>query len=575
MSNNEIPEDVREQVAALDFTRRQFLRRAAAVAGLSALGPVLAACGGGEASPTPAASDGAAAATATTAPAAPTATAASGPQQGGTLVMAAESMGESLEPGLFNGFGTVNVQDNVGATLTRPHPTDWTGPAQPGLAESWEISDDGTVYTFTIREGVKFHDGTDVNADAIVRSLTRQTNPDDPSYVDGLYMHTQYGSTNWEDITAEDEYTVKLTLSTPDAAQLHRLFHPAAIILSPAAMDEFGSDIGTNIVSAGPFTLADFVPGQEATLEAFDDYYDGRPNLDKAVMRAFPDEGGMLASIESQEVELAPYPPSSAIARLQESEQYKVEVGPPLIDLFLACCALNPPTDNKDVRMAINYAVNRDNLIVAALNGLGEKPATLIGPTELGFDPSGREISQQNLDKAREHIEASGLETPIEIEFSYENNRFWPQMAELVKSDLEEAGFSVTLDKLDSGSYWGKVLGGEAQLSMNQRSLWVPDPDNKVILLHSGEATAQMETGVTEYPISETFDQLIIDGRTETDPDKRVEIYKELQAEILGWMPYVMLAYYTKPVVMAQNVMDLPVAGASTERVFLHKVWLA
>jgi peptide/nickel transport system substrate-binding protein len=149
-------------------------------------------------------------------------------------------------------------------------------------------------------------------------------------------------------------------------------------------------------------------------------------------------------------------------------------------------------------------------------------------------------------------------------------------MAELIKSDLEAVGFAVTLDAQDASSYWGVVNGGQSQLNMNQRSLWVPDPDNKVTLLQSGNASAQGETAiVTGLPeFSAKMDELLAAGLSETDPDTRAGIYQEIQAIILEEFPYIMLAYYTKPVVMSAAVRDLPVGGASTERIFLQKVWL-
>ncbi len=494
-------------------------------------------------------------------------------KRGGTLVFAAESMGDSVEPGLFNGFGSVNVIDNVCDKLTRPG-QNWTDPAQPALAQTWDISPDGKSYTFKLRQGVKFQDGTPVTAKAVVRSYTRMSDDADKSYVKGLYMNSEIGVPNWASITAPDDATVKLVLKTPDAAQLHRLFHPAGAIISPAAMDQFGPEIGTHLVGAGPFKIDKFVNGQEATLVAFEDYWDGRPPLDKVVIRSYPDEGAMLAAIESGEVNFAPYPPSSAIPRLRSSDRFTVTPGPPLIDLFLALNTQAAPLNNLDVRLAVNYAVNRKNLIDSVLYGLAEMPATLIGPTELGFDASGRDISTQDVAKAKQHIASSGLPTPIELTYSYENSRFWPQMAELVKGDLEAVGFKVTLDKLDSTSYWAKVLDGKAQLSMNQRSLWVPDPDNKVRLLYSTTPTAKGETGVAKLPGSKQFDDLIDRGGAESDTAKRVDIYKQLQALILQQMPYAMLAYYTKPVVMAKNVANVPIASASTERVFLAKVAL-
>jgi len=552
----------RNYLHSVALSRRQFMQGTAGLATMAAL----AACA-------PTGDAPSAGAPATTAPAA----AAGAPQTGGTLVFAAETIGESLEPGLWNGFGISNVIDNVGAYLTRPNSSgQWTDPPEASLAESWAVADDGLTYTFKIRQGVKFHDGAALDAAAIVRSLTRQVNPDDTSYVAGLYMHTNY-TFNRKSITAPDAATVVVELERADAAYLYRLFHPSAIILSPQALDEFKADINTNLISCGPFKVERFVPGSEVTLVAFEEFWEGRPYLDKIVIRGYPDEGAMLAAIEAGEVNFAPYPPSSAVPRLRERSDVKVMAGPPLINLFIGCCMLNAPIDNRDVRLAVNYAINRQNLIDAVLYGLGELPASFVGPTEFGFDETGREISTQNLDKAQEHIAASGLPTPIALALTYENNRFWPQMAELIKSDLEAVGFAVTLDTQDAGSYWGKVLAGESQLNMNQRSLWVPDPDNKVTLLESSNASAQGETGIVGAlpAYSQQMDELLAAGVSEIDTAKRAEIYQQIQALILEEMPYIMLAYYTKPVVMAANVNDLPIGGASTERIFLQKVWLA
>jgi len=553
-----------DEVEKVLMSRRRFLQGAAGTASLFTFAQLAAACG-------------APAAPATTTPAAETsAAAATGPKQGGRIIFAAESIGESLEPGLWNGFGIINIVDNLAAYLTRPNSSGvWTDPVEGFIAESWTISDDGRTYTFKIRPGMTFHDGTPVDANAVVRSLTRQVNPDDPSYVEGLYMHTNYTS-NRKSITAPDDMTVVIELEAPDAAYLYRLFHPSAVILSPKSLDELKQGIATNLVSAGPFKLVKFTPGVEAQLVAFEDYYLGRPYLDEIVIRGYPDEGAMLSAIEAGEINFAPYPPSSAIPRLLNDPSKKVITGDPVVSLFLAANVNNAPLNNKEVRKAINYAINRENLIQAVLYGLGELPATLIGPTELGFDPSGREISKQDIDKAKAHIAASGLATPIPITLTYESNRFWPQMAELIKSDLEAVGFAVTLDAQDAGSYWGKVLDGKAQLSMNQRSLWVPDPDNKVVLLQSGEASAKGETGiVTGLPeFSAKMDELLAAGKSELDPEKRKAIYKEIQDMILEELPYITLAYYTKPTVMAANVEGLKPGAAATERVFLEDVWL-
>jgi peptide/nickel transport system substrate-binding protein len=490
-------------------------------------------------------------------------------QNGGTLVFAAESMGNTLEPGLWNGFGSIHVSDNLGEGLARSNFVN--GEPTPGLAESWTISEDGLTYTFKLRPNVKFHDGTVMNAEAVVRSLTRQTNDKDASYVPGLYMHSGHGSLNWEGVSAIDEMTVEIKLKTPDIVQLHRLARPSAYILSTTAMDSLKADIGLAFIAAGPFKLEKLVPGQEAVIVAHEEYWEGRPPLDKIIVRGYPNEAAILAALEAGEVNFTPYAPVSAIPRLQRSETLKVEVGPAFIDLFIGCNAAVAPTDKLEIRMAVNYAINRETLILGALNGLGELPASILSPTDLGFDPSGREISKLDVDKAKEMIAKSGLPTPIAIELSYENNRFWPQMAELIKADLEAVGFQVTLDKLDSGSFFGKVLDGKAQLSLTQRSTFVPDPDDKVLILLSTDSAAQKQTANASFPDAKELDALIIAGRGEQDREKRIAIYKQIQAMLLTSMPYVYLAYLTTPVVSAKNVANIPVEAAAAQRVVLRK----
>ncbi|UCC74436.1 MAG: ABC transporter substrate-binding protein [Gemmatimonadota bacterium] len=497
--------------------------------------------------------------------------AASAQQFGGTLVVAAESMGDTLEPGLWTGFGSIHVLDNVGEGLIR---SDFvSGEPRPALAESWEISEDGLTYTFKIRQGATFHDGTPVDAAAVVRSFKRFSNEEDPSFISGMYMQFSHGDPNWESLQAIDDATVELVLKAPDSAQLHRLSRPSAYIISPTALDSFGTDIGINYVGAGPFKIENFVLGQEATLVAFEEYWAGRPFLDKIVIRGFPDEASILAALEAGEVDYTTYAPFLSVSRLQRSGTVNVEVGPALVDLFIGASAKNAPTSDVNIRQAVNYAINRDNIIIAGLDGFAEPPASILSPTDLGFDASGRDISRYDPELAREFIAKSGLETPIPIELAFENNRFWPQLAELVKTDLEAVGFDVTLDRLDSGTFWAKAGDGELQLSINQRSTFIPDPDDKALMLHSVRA-APGQTWHALLPNIAEFDRLIDAGLLELDSDKRSAIYAELQALALEQMPYIYLGYLTPPVFVANHVRDVPVAQAAAGRVVLRDVWL-
>lgn len=492
-------------------------------------------------------------------------------ERGGTLVVATESMGDTLEPGIWTGFGSIHVLDNVGEGLVK---SDFTsGDPTPGLAESWTISEDGLTYTFKIRQGVKFQDGSDLTAEAVVRSLSRYTNAEDASYTEGFYMQSGHGAGNWASLEATDASTVTLVLNQPDSTQLHRLSRPSAYIISSAALDSFGTDIGTNYVSAGPFKLEKFVPGQEATLVANEDYYGGRPYLDQLVLRAYPDEASILAALESGEVTFTTYAPFTSVSRLQASDTTNVEVGPALVDLFIGASAKNAPTDNLDIRLAVNYAINRETLILAGLDGMAAMPSSILSPTDFGYDPAGEAISTYNPDLAKEHIAKSGLPTPITVDLAFESNRFWPTLAELIKADLEAVGFQVNLDRLDSGTFWGKAGEGALQLSINQRSTFVPDPNDKVAILHSVSSPGG-QTWHELLPRAKEMDALIDAGVATSDEAERLEIYKQIQALALEEMPYIYLGYLTPPVFSAKNVQGIPLAAAAAGRFTLEGVWL-
>ena len=498
------------------------------------------------------------------------------PQNGGTLVVAAESMGDSLDIAFWHGFGGLHVIDSIGEGLVR---ADFeTGEALPGLAESWEISEDGLVYTFHIRDGMVFHDGEPVTAEAVVRSMSRPLNPDDPSFIEGMYMYGNQGVDNWESIEALDERTVQLTLKEPNATQLLVFTRPDGYIVSPKAMDEFGTEVGLNTAMAGPFKVERFVPGQEAVLVANEDYWAGRPYLDQIIIRSFPDEASILAALEAGEIDLTLYAPFTSVPRIEgdENDGINIAVGAPLVNLYMG---INPNTvpelANPMVRAAINAAIDREAIIEAGLNGLAEPPASILAPNDLGYDPAGEAVSAYDPDMAASLLEEAGVEMPIALELSFENNRFWPQLAELIAFDLEAVGFEVTLDRLDAGSFFGKVGDGQHQLAINQRSTFLPDPHDKAIIVHSvispndvGQPAAYPET-------APQVDALVEAGIAELDRDARAQIYTDLQALLLDTHQIVFLGYLTPPIFIDENVNNVDTQGTAAGRVDFRGIWLS
>lgn len=505
---------------------------------------------------------------------APGAVAAQEPQQGGTLVVAAESIGDSLDIGFWQGFGGLHIIDSIGEGLVQANFE--TGEASPGLAESWTISDDGLVYTFNIRPGMVFHDGEPVTAAAVVRSMMRPLATEDPGYIEGMYMYGNQGYDNWESLEALDDHTVQLTLAKPNATQLLVFTRPDGYIISPKALDEYGQEVGLNMSMAGPYRVERFVPGQEAVLAANEDYWAGRPWLDRIVIRAWPDEASILAALEAGEVDLTLYAPFTSVDRIREDEGdgLRIEVGAPLVDLFVGANVTSAPLDNVLVRRAVNHAIDREAIIEAGLSGLAQYPASILAPNDLGFDPAGMEISRHDPELARALLAEAGLEPPIPIELTFENNRFWPLLAEIIEVDLEAVGFDVTLDRLDTGSFWGKVNDGLAQLSINQRSTFLPDPHDKVIILHT-ELSPGRQTQHSVLESAQGLNDLIDAGIAAVDTDARVEIYREIQAQVLDMMMLIYLGYLQPPIFVNERVQNVDTQGTAAGRVNFRGLWLS
>jgi peptide/nickel transport system substrate-binding protein len=504
---------------------------------------------------------------------APVANAQDTPQRGGTLRVAAESMSNSLDIGFWQGFGALHVIDSIGEGLVR---ADFqTGKVLPGLAESWTLSSDGLTYVFKIRKGMVFHDGAPITAQAIVRSMTRSQLTKDPSYIEGMYMYGNQGMDNWQSLEAKDDLTVELKLKTPNATQLLVFTRPDGYIISPKAMDTYGKDIGLHMSMAGPFKIERFTPGQEAVLDANPDYWGGKPYLDKIIIRAYPDEASILAALQAGEVDLTLYAPFDSVPRIQKdtSGSLKIAVGAPLVVLMLGINTSVKPLDNVKVRQAINYAVDRDAIIQAGLAGMGQAPASILAPNDLGFDPAGKEISHLDAAKAKQLLAESGISLPIPLSISFENNRFWPILAELIASNLNDVGFKVTLDRLDIGSFNGKTSAGKTQLALVQRSTFLPDPNDKVFMVNSKLSPGGISFLET-LPTAKQLDGLIDTATATLDPAKRAELYKQIQALALEQMPYVYLAYLTPPIFLRANVQNVDTQGTAAGRVDFRGIWL-
>src|SRR5690606_27253639 len=237
---------------------------------------------------------------------------------------------------------------------------DADGSIVPALAESWTTSDDGLTWTFTLRQGVKFHDGTDLTVDDVVAKFERARDPESG------HTHPEYYAAI-ESIAAPDATTVVFTLSQPSRSLLYNLARPDSVIYPAAKAETQRSEpVGT-----GPFRFASYTPGTEVVLERFEDYYlDGVPYLDRVVFRIISDANTRFAALQAGDVDMMGLIPEQYV-QTTTMPDLKVTQGTATAEITMALNNTRPPLDDVRVRQAINLAIDKQSIVQGAMFGLG------------------------------------------------------------------------------------------------------------------------------------------------------------------------------------------------------------
>ena len=451
-------------------------------------------------------------------------------QSGGTLTYARDGDADSLDPHKTTTTLSWQVQGQIFETLTA---FDADGNIVPNLAESWEISDDGKEYTFTLREGVTFHDGTPLNAEAVKFTFDRfiaeeTSNPSKASI--GPLNSTE----------AVDDLTVKMIFDAPFAPLLSFLTDPFAGIISPAGVEAAGDDFGNQPVGSGPFKFKEWVKGDRIVLERFDDYkgfhpmyqHQGPAYLDEVVYRTMPEEQARLAALETGEVNMAE-PPLEEVARLQGDGNFTVYIAPNTGQLvFLEFAVHRAPFDDARVRRAVGFAVDPAALVSIGLNDLSQTTQCTVGPGILGGDSAvcGETGFTHDPEQAKALLAEAGYgDAPIPVTLATWTGGNREDVAQLIQNQLNQVGFDVQLETMDIGSLNARAKAenetteGNGFLDMMGWA-WF-DPDILYALFHS--------PGWIGGYSSPELDAMLEEQREITDREERLAKLDEIQRYIL------------------------------------------
>jgi ABC-type transport system substrate-binding protein len=328
----------------------------------------------------------------------------------------------------------------------------------PALAESWTTSEDGLTWTFTLRQGVMFHDDTPFNAQAVEAHITRIQDPATASPNANLWAHIT-------GVNVVDDYTIELVTEKPFAAMLNYLAHGSGGIESPTAVEQYGEEYALHPTGTGPYKLDSFNPGTDLTLVRNDAFYGGTPALDSIVFRAVPEAGSRVLLLDAGEADVSNDVPPEEADRLASGDGLQLIRQQGLRTFWMEFNLNLDVFKDAAVRKALNHAVNKqsivDNLFLGYATVL-DSPAssTIQGHVTAGEYPYDPDLAKQMLDEAGWTEGDGGVRQKDGVPLKFTINTAegeYPkdiQVVEAVQADLKAVGCDVEIWKVEAAARW-------------------------------------------------------------------------------------------------------------------------
>ena len=416
---------------------------------------------------------------------------------------------------------------------------------QPQLATSWNISEDGKTYTFHLREGVKFSDGTDFNADAVCFNLARWVNND---------RHASLTSYAVESYRAVDEHTVEIVFKEGSYPILTELTYPRPVrFLSPSSIEKVEGDVMgkfTKPVGTGQWMLESYTPEQEFVLVPNPYYWGEKPALNKITFKVIPDGQARIMALQSGEVDiiggdLLGKISLEGVQELQNSGQWNIQQNTTMNAYYMGFSQGNPVLQDVKVRQAINYAIDKESMVSNMFYGIGS-------PAKGMYDTSVPYVTEENspgyaydLEKAKSLMSEAGYtdsngdgfaedkngeNITLKLVLTTEENPEWKPMAEYVQSELAKIGLKIDLETLDTNAYNEvsmTTLDYDLIFQRTSSDSWLPHGDMKILFTPLSVAQNRARVWYDEDLI-----QTIQSTMNQQDETKRQEGYDKIFRKI-------------------------------------------
>jgi len=514
---------------------------------------------------------------------------AAAPKSGGTLIFGRGGDSVGLDPAYETDGNSFMICDNIFEALV--FYADESTALEPGLAKSWDIAPDGKTYTFHLRKGVKFHDGTPFDADAVVFSIGRMMKNRNvkfygksleipaqdrtPEYWVSMEMDDTIGS-----IEATDEYTVVFKLKRVEAPFLANMGMDFADIISPTAFLKNPKEFIRMPVGTGPFKFVKWVKDDQIILEKNKNYWDksAGPYLDKIVFRSIPENSVRFLELKAGNIHICQFPNPADIAMAKKDKNLILPTQPGMNIGYLSFNHTKEPwKSNLSLRMAIAHAIDRKAIVDNLYQGMGQVAKNCIPPTMWGYNDKIPGYSF-DLKLANEYLAKAGFpegkglpeitlwSMPVPRPYNPEGLKIGVAMS----ADLAKIGIKARIVSYDWGTYLKRQREQPEDMDLFQLG-WTGDngdPDNFLAVLFDGLASSSIRTQWK----NEEYHKLMLQGKQTVDQAKRTEIYKKALQVMYDECPVIPVAHSTVIWPSLKNVMNFKLHPTSSVR--MKNVWL-
>ena len=456
-------------------------------------------------------------------------------QSGGRVVYGYGAEAVKLDPGDAIDRPSFDVSQNIYDGLVE---IDQQGAIQPALATEWSISDDNLTWTFTLRPGVTFHDGTEFNADAVKLNMDRILNEENQLGTYGQWEPSV------ESVNVTGPLEVQFVTKQPAGGLLNLMASGYGGIISPAAIEQYGPDLARNPVGAGPFVFSEWEQGQRIVLTRNADYWGGAPEIDELEFRVISEDSSRILALEAGDVDVIANVSAQNIPILRDNSSLVVIQQPTYRLFYWAFNCTKDVFSDVRVRQALNYLIDRESLVENVLQGVGQPADAPIPPTVVGYAPI--DAYTYDLERGQALLAEAGFPADWAGVAYITEGRYYMdrQVGEAIQGMLAEAGVNVRVEVLEWGAFvdavWSAPADSEAAQARDfaQTAFGTADPGQtfRSTLFSSYWPTAGYNEALFADPAVDAAIEAVEQAVAEEERVAATQVLSELIFEAAPWI---------------------------------------